>query len=211
MLPDLASRSEQGIDLDLLSWRLPHPMLIASTSASGGGLGERYWILNVQVPHDYARRDIEHHVVQIAYRLDLRGEGVGMMTAAPVKAVVHAHENGSDVHATVGVRAPIWAASDEEVNDEHLAPGTINIVAFLPVPLSPGGLLNALTTATEAKSQALWDAGIAATGTASDAVCVVCPIEGPRDSFGGPRSIWGSRLARAVHRAVLTGAQGGPR
>jgi len=209
MHPDLASRSEQGIDLDLLSWGLPRPMLVASTAASGGGIGERQWILNVQVPHDYRRRDIERHVAQIARRLDLRGEGVGMMTAAPVSAVMHAHEKEVDAHATVGVHAPTWAASDEDVNDDHVTPGTINIVAFLPVRLSPGGLLNALTTATEAKSQALWDAGIAATGTASDAVCIVCPIEGAQDLYGGPRSVWGSRLARAVHRAVLTGVAGG--
>jgi adenosylcobinamide hydrolase len=209
MNPVVTSRSESGVDLDLLFWRFPHPLLVASTAAVGGGFGARHWILNVEVPHDYRRRDVEHHLAQIAEHLDLREEGVGMMTAASVRAVVHAQEMMIDVYATVGVRAPTWAASDEEVIEDLEAPGTINIVAFLPVRLSPGGLLNALTTATEAKSQALWDAGIAATGTASDAVCVVCPIEGAQDPFGGPRSVWGSRLARAVHRAVLTGAQGG--
>jgi hypothetical protein len=32
------------------------------------------------------------------------------------------------------------------------------------------------------------------------------PGEEP-DPFGGPRSVWGSRLARAVHGAVLRGAR----
>jgi len=210
MHPDLISRSEGGVTLDVLSWHLARPMLAATTATSGGGLGERHWILNVQVPHDFARRDVEHHVSEIARQLDLHDEGVGMLTAAPVKAVVHAHEMAVDVHATVGVRKPTWAASDDEVNEDHLEPGTINIVAFLPVRLTPGGLLNALTTATEAKSQALWDANIAATGTASDALCITCPLEGPEQPFGGPRSVWGSRLARAVHRAVLSGARSGP-
>ena len=210
MHPDLTSRCEGGTTLDVLSWRLSRPMLVASTATSGGGLGERHWLLNVQVPHDYRRRDVGRHVSQIADQLDLHHEGVGMLTAAPIKAVAHAHEMAVDVHATVGVRKPTWAASDEQVNEDRPEPGTINIVAFLPVRLSPGGLLNALTTATEAKSQALWDAGIAATGTASDAVCIVCPVEGAEDLFGGPRSVWGSRLARAVHRAVLTGAQSEP-
>lgn len=211
MHPDLSSRSEGGVALDVLSWRLARPMLVASTATSGGGLGERHWILNVQVPHEYGRRDVEHHVSQIARQLDLHNEGVGMLTAAPVKAVVHANEMAVDVHATVGVRKPTWAASDDEVAEDHLEPGTINVVAFLPVRLTTGGLLNALTTATEAKSQALWDASIAATGTASDAVCIACPLEGAEEPFGGPRSVWGSRLARAVHRAVLTGARSGPK
>jgi adenosylcobinamide amidohydrolase len=47
--------------------------------------------------------------------------------------------------------------------------------------------------------------GLDATGTATDAVCIACPDDGPRHAFGGPRSIWGARLARAVHAAVAAG------
>lgn len=208
MQPDLESRTEHGVELELLSWRFARPMIAASTAPCGGGYGVRHWILNVQVPHDYRRHDVDGHVGEIARGLDLRDEGVGMMTAAAVKDVAHANDEGVDVWATVGVQAPTWAASDEEVLKDHVASGTINIVVFLPASLSAGGLLNALTTATEAKSQALWDCGISATGTASDAVCVVCPEQGESSLFGGPRSVWGSRLARAVHRAIMSGLEG---
>ncbi len=208
MQPELRSRSEQGDELDFLSWRFVSPMIVASTAAIGGGYGVRQWILNLQVPHDYRRTDVNRHVGQIARDLELRDEGVGMMTAAAVMDVTHGHDMGVDVWATVGVQRPIWAASDEEAGEDDRAPGTINIVAFLPARVAEAGLLNALTTATEAKSQALWDGGIAATGTASDAVCVVCPLNEESDRFGGPRSVWGSRLARAVHRAILSGLDG---
>jgi adenosylcobinamide amidohydrolase len=40
---------------------------------------------------------------------------------------------------------------------------------------------------------------------ASDAVCVLCPVDGPADLFGGPRSTWGSRLARATYDAITDG------
>jgi adenosylcobinamide hydrolase len=60
---------------------------------------------------------------------------------------------------------------------------------------------------TEAKVQALVDLGLDATGTATDAVCILCPTDGTPASFGGPRSHWGSRLARAAHGAVLAGAR----
>jgi len=73
--------------------------------------------------------------------------------------------------------------------------------------LSDAALVNAVATATEAKTQALHDLGFNATGTATDAVCIVCPDEGTTHHFGGPRSVWGSRLARAVHHAVLSGAR----
>ncbi|MFC4059645.1 adenosylcobinamide amidohydrolase [Planomonospora corallina] len=86
-------------------------------------------------------------------------------------------------------------------------PGTINIVVTVPVALSDAALVNAVMTVTEAKTQALVEEGFACTGTASDAVCVVAPAEGPEEPFGGPRSVWGARVARAVHRAVRQGAR----
>ena len=79
----------------------------------------------------------------------------------------------------------------------------MNVVAFLPVRLSEAALVNAATTITEAKAQALAERCVPGTGTASDAVCVVCPADGDAERFGGPRSRWGAPLARAVHRAVL--------
>ncbi|MFD0904727.1 adenosylcobinamide amidohydrolase, partial [Actinomadura sediminis] len=85
-------------------------------------------------------------------------------------------------------------------------PGTINILAVLPVPLTDGALVNAVVTVTEAKTQALLEAGFPCTGTASDAVCVAVPEAGTPEPFAGPRSVWGARLARAVHRAVRAGA-----
>jgi adenosylcobinamide amidohydrolase len=83
----------------------------------------------------------------------------------------------------------------------------VNIVAVLSRRLSGAALVNAVMTVTEAKSQALWEAGFAGTGTPSDAVAVLCAPSGPAEAFGGPRSRYGSRLARAVHRAVLDGSR----
>jgi adenosylcobinamide amidohydrolase len=63
---------------------------------------------------------------------------------------------------------------------------------------------------TEEKVQALFDAGYDCSGTASDAVCVAVRAAGPGTDalpFGGPRSTWGSRLARAVTRAVREGVE----
>ena len=81
------------------------------------------------------------------------------------------------------------------------------MLAVLPERLSDAALVNAVATAAEAKAQALRDLGHDATGTATDAVCIACPDTGRPHAFGGPRSLWGSRLARAVHRAIVDGAQ----
>jgi adenosylcobinamide hydrolase len=134
---------------------------------------------------------------------------VGMLTAAPVRRRQCANLDEVHVEVTVGVSHPAWAARVRDDRRPRPA-GTINVVAFLPTRLADGALLNALTTATEAKSQALWEANIAGTGTPSDALCVFCPVDGDPEPFGGPGSLWGSRLARAVHRAVLAGAEARP-
>ncbi len=85
-------------------------------------------------------------------------------------------------------------------------PGTINIIVSVPVPLSDAAYVGAVMTATEAKTQAVLAAGFRATGTASDAICVAAPAAGEPENFAGPRSLWGARIARAVHSAVHTGA-----
>jgi adenosylcobinamide amidohydrolase len=85
-------------------------------------------------------------------------------------------------------------------------PGTINIIVAVPVAMSDAALVNAVMTVTEAKTQALIEAGYACTGTASDAVCLAVPSGGSPEPFGGPRSLWGARNARATHAAGLDGA-----
>ena len=130
-----------------------------------------------------------------------------MLTAARVADATSAQDGDVVVQATVGLTQPTWAAEAVTMTSE-IAPGTINIVAVLPVRFESGALLNALVTVTEAKTQALFDAGIDGTGTASDAVSIVCVGES-FERFAGPRSPWGSRLARATHRAVLAGIGAG--
>jgi adenosylcobinamide amidohydrolase len=205
MLAELSSRRENGVALDVLVWRLHGTMRCAATTVVGGGVGHRDWVLNVEVGDDYDRTDVAQHLAELARTFELSGQGVGMLTAAPVRHRQGARVDDVQVEATVGLSHPVWAA-DHECEEPARSAGTINIVAFMPVRLDDGALLNALVTATEAKSQALWDASILGTGTPSDAVCVFCPVEGDSKMFGGPRSEWGSRLARAVHQAVFAGA-----
>lgn len=198
-------RREGSVDLPALVWRFPSVMRAIATAPHGGGIGTRRWVLNAQVPAKYARRDPDHHLGKIGVSLGLPGRGVGLLTAADVRSFTVGSDGGVDVQATLGLGHPIKAAAPDEAGRMPMV-GTINIVVSLPERLSDAALVNAVATATEAKAQALWDAGIPGTGTATDALCIVCPEEGRPHDFGGPRSTWGARLARAVHAAVLAGA-----
>jgi len=206
---ELVTRPARAEGLPLLVWRFDRPLTVASTAPAGGGIGRRRWMINAQVPPGYYRRDPERHVGELAAELGLSGPGVGMLTAVDIASVVRVVDAGVSVEATVGVAHPVWAASAEPIEEAPRA-GTINVVAFVPAAFSDAALLNALCTITEAKSQALQLAGIEGTGTASDAVTVVCPPRGGVEPFGGPRSRWGAPLARAVCAAVRSGCAGPP-
>ena len=198
------SRQEGGRSFPVLVWRASAPMRMVASAPHGGGLGVRRWGVNAQVPAGYGRRDPDHHLSKLGVSLGLPGRGVGMLTAADVRAVSCIDESGVEVAATVGLGHPTWAAAPDVSRPVSLV-GTINLVVLLPERLSDAALVNAIATATEAKTQALWESGVRGTGTPTDAVCIVCPEDGAPNAFGGPRSVWGARLARAVRSAVLSG------
>lgn len=200
------SRREAGRDLPILLWRFAAPWRTVASAPHGGGLGVRRWVLNAQVPASYGRRDPDHHLAKLAVSLGLPGRGVGMLTAADVRAHELAFDGGVEVVATLGLGHPILAAAPDCGRPASLV-GTINLMVIVPERLSDAALVNAVATATEAKSQALSDLGLQATGTATDALCIACPEDGRPHEFGGPRSVWGSRLARAVHVAVVGGGR----
>ncbi|MEV6595545.1 adenosylcobinamide amidohydrolase [Actinoplanes sp. NPDC051346] len=201
--PLLAHREERDGDVPLLVWRLPEPVLAISSAVLGGGIGPRRWLVNATVPMSYDRDDPAVHLTEIAAGLGLDGPGVGLLTGVDVADVVTADDGGVRLWATVGLGAPVQAAADAGEEPPHV--GTVNLVAWVPRRLSVGALVNAVATLTEAKTQAIRDLGLAATGTATDAVAVLCPPAGPEAEYAGPRSQWGRRLARAGHRAVLEG------
>jgi adenosylcobinamide amidohydrolase len=159
-----------------------------------------------------------------------------MLTAADITRFTTARDSGVEAVATIGLGRPVWPAAQAVSQDmwpegpgspqfaapgpgfarpsSGLArPGTINVLVAVPVPLSDAALVNAVVTATEAKSQAMVEFALPGTGTASDAVCIACPATGSAaggaevEAYGGPRSPWGAAIARAVHAAVAAGTE----
>lgn len=199
-------RRDGDVQLPAFSWRPPSPVRVASTSVLGGGIGERAWFLNASVPVAYAADDPAAELRRLAASVGLAGEGVGMLTAKDVRTAVVEEDDGVEVVVTVGLGWPTWAAAPPDASARVAGVGTVNVLAVVPASLGDAALVNAVATATEAKAQALVEVGVPGTGTASDAVCVAATGPGPLEAYGGPRSRWGSPLARAVHRAVLRGA-----
>jgi adenosylcobinamide amidohydrolase len=224
----LCERVEDGIARPVLVWDAGPGWRMISSGVVGGGIGERSWWLNAGVRRDYARTDPATHIGEIAAAVGLRAAdgpgrdcGVGMLTAADVRTWTRAQDGGVHAVATVGLGVPVPAAAppDRIAAETTALVGTINVLVVVPVPLTDAALVNAVLTATEAKTQALVEHAVPGTGTSSDAICIACPAPvagegagegagagtGDPEPFGGPRSPWGARLARAVHRAVGDG------
>jgi adenosylcobinamide amidohydrolase len=207
MKPMLTTRVERNQPVPVLVRRFAEPRLCVSSGPYGGGIGLRDWLINATVPLDYHRMDPDWHLTEIGSALGLGGTGAGLLTAVDVARHHCAADNGVHAAATVGLSSPAWAAAPDTHLRWELPVGTINVVVAAPVRLSEAALVNAVATATEAKVQALHQAGVPATGTPSDAIVVHCPTNGTPEAFGGPRSMFGARIARAVHSAVLAGAR----
>lgn len=204
MIAPMVHHPATSARLAVMAWQWERAVGVLSSAAVGDGLGEIDWLLNIGVPRTYDRTDLDTHSAEVASEFELKGAGAALFTAADLDTRQRSEHDGVVLDATVGISKPTWAA-DPSGGFTFWQPGTINLVIHLPVPLAPSAAVNAVITATEAKTQALVERGIPGTGTASDAVAVVWPLDGPPTPFAGPRSEWGARIAQATHTAVLAG------
>lgn len=205
-----------GAPAPLLVWRFAEPVRCAATAVLGGGVGVRSWVLNATVTLGYRHADPAAHASAIAAGAGLDpSSGAALLTGVDVRRFVAVEEGGATVVATVGLGAVTWAAAPDGQHQPWRA-GTVNVVAWVPEPVADAALVNLVATVAEAKAQAFADAGVPGTGTPSDAVVALCPAGAPPDDdahrYGGPRSWWGSRVARATHAAIAGGiGRGAPR
>jgi adenosylcobinamide amidohydrolase len=206
--PELVFREERNSRVPMLVWRLPAAIPAISSAALGGGMRAPAWVINATVPMSYDRDDPDVHLRELADSLGLLGDGVGLLTGVDVAEVVAVEEDGVSVWATVGLGNVVQAAA---AGNAGVGPavGTINVVAHIPARLSDAALVNAVATVAEAKTQALRELGLDATGTSTDAVCLLT-ADGPSgldERYGGPRSRWGRPLAWAAYQAILIGGR----
>ena len=193
----------------VLVWRFGPPVRCIASTVLGGGIGERSWLTNATVPLGYRETDPAAHAARIAAACGLAaGRGAALLTGVDVRSFSTAADDGAEVVATVGLGAITMAAAPAGESRQWV-PGTVNVVAWVPEPVADAALVNLVATITEAKVQAFADARVPATGTPTDAVVVCCPsgavVDDDDHRYGGPRSTWGSRVARAAHEAIGAG------
>jgi adenosylcobinamide amidohydrolase len=192
-----------------------------SCEPAGGNMNDRLCRLAIDCPEDYKREVAERHSLPF-HKCATLGTAANMNNAAIC------HEKFCDLEVaaicTGGVEGNAGRAGDPasyyeplddgasmgQVPERGPMPGTINAMIFINRELSPGAMVTAVITATEAKTAALQELEVAsryseglATGTGTDQMAVASKLGGKTICFAGKHSKVGELIGRTVHDAVL--------
>ncbi|WP_280770270.1 adenosylcobinamide amidohydrolase [Salipaludibacillus daqingensis] len=136
----------------------------------------------------------------------------GMMTAVQLEDMVLVNKTEHGMQLVVMVTAGVGNAVDITSSgmDERINQiGTINTMVFIDAHLTDGALVNACTSATEAKTKALHDLGVKdpftnthATGTSTDSILIGVTQRGEKTPYAGSGTVVGKAIGNAVYEAT---------
>src|SRR5450830_1814862 len=185
------------------------PLAVLSSAVVGGGLCSARDIVNMHVDKDYAGGSPEDDLAAFAVSCGVGGAFMGLMTAAYTEHACVAAESRDGVTVAAVVSVGLSNTSNAGITPPLAAsPGTINAILLVDAALTPSAMVNALITATEAKTMTLaeWDVrtpqGDPASGTSTDSVVVACTLRGAGLSYAGPATTVGWLVARTVCAAI---------
>ena len=199
--------------------RLSERMEVLGSAMKNGGHTVTDTLFIMQVPHDYMAEDPLGDMSKVMKKHRIPEDAVGFMTAAEVKYVFSTSEKDVEgvvtyAAATAGLSNQVvagellenWEERHKLSSERHkiLLAGTINIIGISPVPMTDEAKINILMPMIEAKSAALSALGYRETGTTSDAIAIVSPIGGNRETNAGTGVPLGISMARSVKAAVTS-------
>ncbi len=186
-----------------------HPLTVLSSAVIGGGLSHVHDIVNMHVGEGYDGGRPADDLEAFAVQAGVDRAFVGLMTAAGTEFARVAMENDRQITVAAAVSLGLSNTSCAGVTPPAPArPGTINTILLVDAALTPAAMVNAVITATEAKTMTLaeWDvrtdAGEPASGTSTDSVVIACTGRGEELSYAGPATPAGWLIGRAVRRAI---------
>lgn len=187
------------------------PLHVLSSAVVGGGFTEATIIINRFVDKNYNCDDPASDLRQVAASHGITSF-VGMLTAVRLDQARTATCRRDNLTVCAIVTAGVSNATAAGVSAPFVGrAGTINTILLVDAALSKPAMVNAVTTATEAKTAVLGEQGVEtadglpATGTSTDAIVLACTGRGRELNYAGPATTVGYLLARAV-RQVLSDA-----
>lgn len=191
-----------GQRMQVLSWALNRPGIVEANRI--------VWreVRNADLPEDL---DVP---TWFARELAARGasEAVAFLTSRDIRQVTQSKitVGGVMAHAVATVGLSNAERVGHRVDRRGKDWGTINVALRLDLPLGTSALLEAMSIAVQARTVAVMEVGHIlptglATGTGTDCVAVAAPAG--NTPYAGLHTDVGEAAGRAVHTAVLEGAQ----
>lgn len=209
----------EGIEAEVRSGNLviqsSSPLRALTSSVLSRSYSKSMAIINQQVPAgNYAHIEPEKRFLKTIDKLCLSRQTIGLMTAANVRNVSVLSKKHDELTVCAVVTAGVINSAAAGDKATKKLPSTINIILLIDGNLTQNCMVNAVMTATEAKSGALRDLDIRsrfstelATGTTSDTIVVACTERGQRIIFAGTATKLGELIGKTVKEAVKKAIQ----
>lgn len=194
---------------DALVVHSTHPLTVLSSAVVGGGLTCVRYLLNRHVHRDYDNADPVADLVAFAADQGITEAFVGQMTAVTLRHAQVLTRRMEELTVAVVLTAGMGNASAAGLSPPApLRPGTINLLLLIDACLTPAAMVNAVITATEAKTHVVLAHGTrtpegwAATGTSTDAIAIASTGRGPVLPYAGPVTPVGWLIGHCVRTAL---------
>ncbi|MCC7117379.1 MAG: adenosylcobinamide amidohydrolase [Anaerolineales bacterium] len=185
------------------------PLTTLSSAIVGGGYGRARHILNASVEKNFYVDDPQAWLHELAQGLNVAEPFIGLITAVKLHKARSATFQAEGLTVSAVITAGVGNAASAGITPPFsYRPGTINTILLLDANLTPAAMLNAIITATEAKTATLKERnilapdGASATGTSTDTVTIACTGAGELQLYAGPVTTIGWLIARAVRQAL---------
>jgi iron complex transport system ATP-binding protein len=185
------------------------PLVTLSSALFGGGYRWMRHILNAHVARDFNSPNPKAWLRSFAKDMNIREPFVGLLTAVKLRKARIAFIESDGLGVAALITAGVNNATAAGVSLPFSAkPATINIILLLDAHLTRSAMLNAVITATEAKTAVLREKKIStpegdpATGTSTDTVTIACTGKGALQPYAGPVTSIGWLIARAVRQSL---------
>ena len=196
----------------------PRPLKTISSAVYNAGIGWYKTFINRMVNPQYEYNDVEQEVEQFLAQEQLeKTESVVMLTAIdPSNAIVNTYtqdELSILIVVTAGVGNAIDVSKANLRNEKPYA-GTINTWVIINEEITNEAFVQAMITATEAKSKALQEEQILdtvsetiATGTGTDSLLIAATQTGQSYPYAGPLTALGQLIGYGVCDATRKAIQ----
>lgn len=195
------------------------PLAVLSTAMVGGGFLKTRYIVNRHVEHGYSSMEPEKELVTYAQGIGITKQFVGMMTAVKTADAGYASGKKDRIRVSAIVTAGLGNMASAGVTRpaRSARAGTINSIILIDAELTPAAMVNAITTATEAKVKFLADHGVRVnnghlgTGTSTDSIVLAISGRGEQVKFAGPATVAGWLIAKCVTKALIEALNKNPK